>query len=73
MEHGTRSKYVAERCRCDACREANRVYMKQYMARRYVPAVDGERAGYLRNDGVVVESGGYRDAVKVWRSKKGER
>lgn len=24
--HGTRARYVTERCRCDACREANRVY-----------------------------------------------
>ena len=28
-EHGTRAKYVVEKCRCEACKEANRAYSRQ--------------------------------------------
>lgn len=29
-EHGTVSMYCNQRCRCEACREAQRVYMRRY-------------------------------------------
>ena len=29
-EHGTRAKYVVDRCRCDECREASRLYNLQW-------------------------------------------
>lgn len=32
MKHGTRSAYNRHRCRCDACTEANRVYMAKVRA-----------------------------------------
>lgn len=41
FSHGTRSRYVGARCRCDLCREANRVY---YHARR---ALERERLAEL--------------------------
>jgi rubrerythrin len=31
--HGTRSRYVADKCRCAACREANRLYYHERQAR----------------------------------------
>lgn len=36
-EHGTRAKYVFEKCRCDECRAANRAYYHQ-AKRRVAPA-----------------------------------
>ena len=35
MEHGTRSSYVENKCRCDECRDANRVYQNQRDRQRY--------------------------------------
>ena len=32
--HGTRARYVAAKCRCDACREANRRYYHERVAAR---------------------------------------
>ena len=32
--HGTRSRYNLLGCRCPRCRKANRVYMREYVARR---------------------------------------
>lgn len=32
-EHGTRSRYVADGCRCDECRRANREYMRARRSR----------------------------------------
>lgn len=34
-EHGTRAKYVREKCRCEKCREANRLYHHMRLARSY--------------------------------------
>lgn len=32
--HGKRSGYTVNRCRCSACLEANRLYLREYEARR---------------------------------------
>lgn len=32
--HGTVSRYTNDGCRCDACGEAQRTYMREYRARR---------------------------------------
>lgn len=34
LEHGTTSMYSGRKCRCPACREAWRVYYKEYRARK---------------------------------------
>lgn len=34
MEHGTRGKYVHDRCRCVECTEANTLYQREANARR---------------------------------------
>lgn len=39
--HGTRSRYVTQRCRCDQCREANRIYINQRNAQRRAGDVNG--------------------------------
>lgn len=65
-EHGTRAKYVAERCRCEPCTEANRVYNRERERRqarvrygieapddKYVdPAEAREHLEWLRSIGV---------------------
>lgn len=33
-QHGTRAMYVAEKCRCDSCRAANRKYQQQRMQKQ---------------------------------------
>lgn len=33
-EHGTRAKYVAESCRCEPCKEANRSYAREQQRRQ---------------------------------------
>lgn len=42
--HGTRAKYTVEKCQCDACREANRLYsgqlMREHLYGRYDRLVD---------------------------------
>ncbi len=39
-EHGSRAKYVVERCRCDLCRESTRVYERE-RSKRVAPAYVG--------------------------------
>lgn len=34
LKHGTRGGYVNHKCRCEACREANREWVREYAARR---------------------------------------
>lgn len=64
-EHGTRAKYVAEKCRCPECREASRVYERARIRRKLYgrdPWVNASRArrhvrrlmasGVGQNDGV---------------------
>jgi hypothetical protein len=45
-EHGTRSKYVAEKCRCDLCRKANTAY---YHKDKYNQAPKFVKASRTRN------------------------
>jgi transcriptional regulator with XRE-family HTH domain len=45
--HGTRARYVGQRCRCDACRKANREYARQ----RARAAVDAARQAPASDDG----------------------
>lgn len=33
-EHGTRAKYVAEKCRCDPCTIANRTYAREFQRKK---------------------------------------
>ncbi len=33
-EHGTRSRYVNQKCRCEACLLANRAYNREYGRKR---------------------------------------
>lgn len=62
-EHGTRRAYVADRCRCDACREANRRYAqiraKAIAYGQWHPYVDAgpvrEHLDRLRNAGIGIE------------------
>lgn len=35
-KHGSRSRYVNYRCRCEPCTRANRDYMRPWMARQRV-------------------------------------
>lgn len=55
-QHGTRAKYVIDRCRCDDCREANRVAQIEHRRRIEPPYVDArparEHIEYLRANGV---------------------
>jgi hypothetical protein len=39
-EHGTRAKYVGDKCRCEACRQANREYQR-HTTRRIAPTLVG--------------------------------
>lgn len=41
--HGTRTKYVHEKCRCEPCTIANRTYQQQYMKGKYVSGI-----GYVK-------------------------
>lgn len=43
-QHGTRAKYVSDKCRCDACREANRLYHHVAKVRRAPTTVDAAAA-----------------------------
>jgi len=36
-EHGTISRYSNQDCRCDKCREANKIYTREYRASRRIP------------------------------------
>ena len=41
LTHGLRSTYVTGGCRCDGCRNANRVYQQALVARRKAGGVPG--------------------------------
>lgn len=47
VEHGTRSRYIHDGCRCDACRTANRAYLREWEAKRQRPTLtdDDSRHG----------------------------
>lgn len=55
-EHGTRAKYVADRCRCEPCREAARIAQREARNRAqppYVSATEARRhVEWLRTQGV---------------------
>ena len=42
-QHGTTTKYAAEKCRCDLCRRAHSEYVKEWKANRYGPRTYGKR------------------------------
>ena len=42
--HGTRTKYVSDKCRCEPCREANSDYQRKQGGRTVPPYVDAQAA-----------------------------
>ncbi len=55
--HGTRTRYIKDRCRCDACKDAQNSYMRDYKRTRapYVPG--SKRAEHLkRTYGLTLEA-----------------
>lgn len=63
-EHGTRAKYVVEKCRCDLCRASTREYERERRTRAVPAYVGADRARqhvrYLSENGV-----GLKQVVKV--------
>ena len=82
--HGTNTRYVANKCRCAECKEARRVYQKQYMkdkrdgkgnprvpaetAKKHIDKLGELGIGYLR----VSKLAGVNHNI-VWKIKTGER
>lgn len=54
-EHGTINRYANGKCRCWACTEANRDYLRAYRARRKQPGYTPRR--YVARGPEVVRSG----------------
>ena len=48
-EHGTRAKYVVEKCRCEPCTEANRLYARERdrHLRRVSYGIEAQRPAYI--------------------------
>ena len=48
-EHGTRAKYVFEKCRCEPCTEANRLYARERdrHLRRVSYGIEAQRPAYI--------------------------
>ncbi|QCR53234.1 hypothetical protein C1N80_06315 [Brachybacterium sp. SGAir0954] len=69
-EHGTRSRYVREKCHCPACRKANREYARD-RARRHAEQLAAVAAGtdldalvaHLETRAVRVKDPGRRDEI----------
>lgn len=63
-EHGTRAKYVVEKCRCDECRAANSAYYHEVKRRRAPAQVSSIRVrGHLRE---LSQAGvGYKQVAKA--------
>jgi hypothetical protein len=51
--HGTRSRYIAQRCRCGACRIANAAYVAAYNQRRAGARGGARRDGASHGNNVV--------------------
>lgn len=62
--HGTRARYVTDKCRCDECRRANADYYHQRRRRRIPTIIDSsatrEHIAWLSSQGV-----GYKQVAKV--------